>query len=41
MIESEGEMLSVEFHTNQGDSCRGFSLDYTTVTKQVMTGGSR
>jgi len=37
-IESESEVLTIEFHTNQGDSCRGFSLDYTVVTKQVTCG---
>ena len=25
-IESVGEVLEIEFHTNQGDSCRGESL---------------
>ncbi|XP_023334329.1 uncharacterized protein LOC111705865 [Eurytemora carolleeae] len=37
-IESDSELLEIEFHTNQGDSCRGFSLDYTVVTKQVSCG---
>ena len=37
-IESIGEVLEIEFHTNQGDSCRGFSLDYTIVTKVVSCG---
>ena len=37
-IESLGEVLEVEFHTNQGDSCRGFALDYTIVTKEVSCG---
>ena len=32
-IESIGDILEIEFHTNQGDSCRGFSLDYSVVTK--------
>jgi len=35
IIESDNEVLEIQFHTNQGDSCRGFSLDYTVVTKQV------
>ena len=37
-IESVGEVLELEFHTNQGDSCRGFALDYTIVTKIVTCG---
>ena len=37
-IESIGDILEIEFHTNQGDSCRGFSLDYTIVTKVVSCG---
>jgi len=37
-IESLGELLEIEFHTNQGDSCRGFALDYTIVTKVVSCG---
>jgi hypothetical protein len=37
-IESLGEVLVIEFHTNQGDSCRGFALDYTIVTKEVTCG---
>merc|ERR1712115_181032 len=37
-IESMGELLEIEFHTNQGDSCRGFSMDYTIVTKEVTCG---
>lgn len=37
-IESIGDVLELEFHTNQGDSCRGFSLDYTIVTKVVSCG---
>ena len=56
-IESIGDVLELEFHTNQvlyctvlcctalhcthqGDSCRGFSLDYTIVTKVVSCGTS-
>jgi len=37
-IESEDEVLHLEFHTNEGDSCRGFKLDYTVVTKEVSCG---
>jgi len=37
-LESVGEVLEIQFHTNQGDSCRGFALDYTIVTKIVTCG---
>ena len=32
-IESVGEILEIEFHTNQGDSCRG---EFESVTTLVM-----
>jgi len=37
-IESIGEVLEIEFHSNQGDSCRGFSMDFSIVTKIVSCG---
>ena len=39
-IESLGEVLEIRFNTNQGDSCQGFSLDYTIVTKEVTCGST-